>query len=361
MLACMASAGIAAVGHTPSAAGDLTRLQGDASSPSWSPNGKQIAFAYVGITAQPGPYRIVRTSSRPGGRVHTVLAAPYAKYGIGQLQWATDGRILFLASGVLKSVDLHSGKPKRLYSCSPSDDCFPAALFVSPNRGYAAVQLESGTPDLFGGGGGFALAKLRSGRDPVIVGTQFSGWVLTFSPDSRQLVFGSGSGPVAARIPGGTPVALAQSGIPGAALVPGDVSQLQWSPDGRWVAFVEGQSLEVVPTAGAGAPRVLASCVAPFDSFPGFSWSPTSKSVVVVCISSYDGSGQLSTVRPDGTHLTNLLGTRGLTYAGWYAGERLPEWSPDGSRLLFVASYGTGYPARVWTIRPNGHDLTRHS
>ena len=65
---------------------------------------------------------------------------------------------------------------------------------------------------------------------------------------------------MAAPIGGGKPVPLAQSGIPGAGLVPNDAPQVQWSPDGRWVAFVENQSLEVVRTAGGSAPRVLATC-----------------------------------------------------------------------------------------------------
>ena len=59
------------------------------------------------------------------------------------------------------------------------------------------------------------------------------------------------------------------------------------------------------------------------------------------------------TVRVDGTHLTNLLKGRHLLYAGG-----VPRWSPDGSRLLFVASAFTFFN-HVWTVRPNGRDLTR--
>jgi Tol biopolymer transport system component len=280
---------------------------------------------------------------------------------------------LFLTSNRLKSVSLQGGKEKG-YSCAPGPStCWPAAFIVSAKREYAAVMIFSDDTPSFTLS--IELLKLRSGRDPVVVGNPWpsgdeSDSALAFSPDSRQLVFSScqpippygcgGGGLFAASIPGGTPVPLAQSGIPGAALVPGDVQHLQWSPDGRWVAFDEGQNLEVAPTTGASTPRVLATCVAPFDAMSGFSWSPTSQSLAVVCSSSYDGSRQLITVRPDGTHLTNLLADRGLTIP-YDAGDFWPEWSPDGSRLLFVASYGTGYPSRVWTIRPDGYDLTRHS
>src|SRR5215470_6607301 len=91
MLACTARAGTAAGGPIGSAASGFTR--GDATSPSWSPDGKQIAFAYGGPD---GPYRIVRTSSRPGGAIHTILGRPLAQSGCcGQLTWVPGSRIVF--------------------------------------------------------------------------------------------------------------------------------------------------------------------------------------------------------------------------------------------------------------------------
>jgi hypothetical protein len=35
------------------------------------------------------------------------------------------------------------------------------------------------------------------------------------------------------------------------------------------------------------------------------------------------------------------------------------QWSPDGSRLLFLANQAHGAAASVFTIRPNGHHLTQ--
>ena len=195
--------------------------------------------------------------------------------------------------------------------------------------------------------------------------------ILAFSPNGKQLVFsrapwdplsGDTAPPVllAIRLSGGDPVPLAQSGIPGASLVPSDAQQMQWSPDSRWVAFVENQSLEVVPTTGGSAPRVLASCLdpnAPYTFFGGFSWSPTSKSIAYDCVDGEYGGGQIFTVRPDGTHRTNLLKGRIWAFIGGYKGERVPQWSPDGSRLLVLASQD-GATSYVFTVRPNGHGLT---
>ena len=160
---------------------------------------------------------------------------------------------------------------------------------------------------------------------------------------------------------------LAQSGIPGASLVPNDATQVQWSPDGSWVAYVEPdstasfQKLEVVPTTGVGTARVLATCN--YSSPLGFSWSPTSDLVAYDCEGqsdeeeSVEGS-QFETVKPDGTDYTDLLGSRKLNYdQEFFAGG--PRWSPDGSRLLFLAQRPLGGIDHVFTVRADGSHLTR--
>ncbi|HEU5476505.1 MAG TPA: hypothetical protein VFU64_01600 [Gaiellaceae bacterium] len=214
-----------------------------------------------------------------------------------------------------------------------------------------------------------------SGARPVVIPTPLDAegsvydQAIAFSPDGTQLVFsrapfdnweGTTAPPVlmAMSLDGGDPVPLAQSGIPGASLVPSDVQQAEWSPDGRWVAFVENETLEVAPTTG-GAPRVLATYFSPRDSVRDlFSWSPNSKLLAYESCCSKQLTRQLITVRPDGTHLTDLLKDHRLAYdRSWRSGDA-PQWSPDSSRLAFVAHRGH-HRTQVWTIRADGRDLTR--
>jgi Tol biopolymer transport system component len=279
---------------------------------------------------------------------------------------------LVVASGDLESVDVRGGKPKRIgFDCSLSP-CVPQGFVLSPNREYAAVTTQDGNPH---SPDSIELVRMKPARHAVVLRMQISGEafdrVLAFSPDSRQLVYWhcQGMGPpslygcspyalMAVRIPGGTPVPLAQSGIPGAGLVPSDVQQVRWSRGGRWLAFIENGSLEVAPTSGASAPRVLATCVAP-NVLSDFSWSPTSKLIAYDCVDGESGGGQILTVRPDGTHRTDLLKGRTWAWVGDYKGEPVPQWSPDGSRLLILASQAYTATTHVFTIRPNGHSLTR--
>jgi WD40-like Beta Propeller Repeat len=360
--------------------------------PSWSPDGKQILFGYVGGTRN----RIVRTSSRPGGTIRTV------HQGFDPQFWAPGGRIVFGLTG-WHSVGVRGGKAKPIgFDLPPcgAGQCWPDSCLscspdtfaiLSPNREYAAVTTDAGAGNP-PPSESIALLKLKPGRLPVEIQTPLnaeeqsgpvSDSILSFSPHGRQLVFRrdaadcaftpcpTPTGPLglmAFRLGSGAPpVPLAESGIPGELLVPSDAQRVQWSPDGRWVAFLENQSLEVVPTTGASAARVLPPCSAPGDFLKGFSWSPTSNLIAYDCLSNLvlDGA-ELMTVRPDGTHLKDLLSHRPLTYVNNSGG--LPEpaqWSPDGTRLLFLAHAGAAAvgvstePVHVWTIRPNGHGLTR--
>jgi Tol biopolymer transport system component len=351
-----------------------------AESPTWSPDGKQIVFSYVRYVPQPpyGPdptrYRIVRKSSKPGGAIHTVYAGKSGKKGAvpGEKRWTAGGRILFIldsaAGPSLLSVSVHGGKPRGLIfpACRPRysyslPQCWPTGFILSPSRKIAAVNNFDPVPD---GLDVLALAKVNAARPAAITTPEIGGFgvIFGFSPGGRQLVYSypfGPPGPWVLRIGSQKPVPLAESGIPGAGLVPKDARQVQWSPDERWVAFVENQSLEIAPTAGGSAPRVLATCPGhDAPPFPDFSWSPTSKVIAFECVSDVNGGGEISTVSPDGTQVTDLLKDRPLVYVQTGAAGG-PQWSPDGSRLLFLAHRNGHRSVHVWTIRPDGQNLTR--
>jgi Tol biopolymer transport system component len=305
------------------------------------------------------------------------------------LLWASGGQLLFNPSGGLKTVPVQGGKPKRIAFLSCGTDrnswgCATSGLTLSPNLKYAATLTTSDPSDPHSSYG-IGLVKLDPGKQPVVLVSPLTAEesfgvidsALAFSPDSTQLVFSRSSwdgwdaGPSSVRaisLAGGGSVPLAQSGIPGASLVPNDAAQVQWSPNGSWVAYTEADSagtfqrLEVVPT-DAGTPRVLATCN--FSSLLGFSWSPTSNLIAYDCEGQSDReesveSSQFETVKPDGTDSSDLLSGRNLAYDQAFFGIG-PRWSPDGSRLLFLAQRPLSDIAHVWTVRADGSHLTRRS
>jgi WD40-like Beta Propeller Repeat len=379
----------------------------DAASPTWSPDGKQIVFAYYRypnedhyLAGSPSRFRIVRTSSKPGGAIHTVHAGTDSDDAPvwNPMGWTAGGRILFskndflpnssaVTESALFSVGVHGGAASELpfsicaadegqvcqwcaylSDFGPPPDCDAASFILSPDREVAAVNLTG-----FGDNPieGIGLAAVGS-RAPALLATPlltYNDVALAFSPDGKQLVFSHQPnngvpGPstvMAIPLNGGGPVPLAQSGIPGAALVPNDVRQLTWSPNGRWLAYIEygSRNLEVVPTAGTSPPRTLATGIASrdFGVDNDFSWSPNSKLIAYNCCS--EQPRQLVTVRPDGRNRADVLKHHPVTYSTLFATDGGPQWSPDSSRLVFLA-HATGHrPIHVWTIRASGHRLTR--
>jgi Tol biopolymer transport system component len=329
--------------------------QRDAANPTWSPDGSEIAFVYVGSSYQ---CRIVAASAVTGGSRRTLYAGRAADGSCGQIRWAAGGRILFIANYTLMSVPATGGKPTRLFSSTPW-------FILSPNGKTAAFENGAGqesAPDAIGlvdvrGGKPLAVPKPKNATDSIA----------GFSPDGSELVFvrfpfpyrrclascPSGGRLMVEHLGGGVPVPLSKSGLIGASALPANAHQAQWSPDGHWIAFIRNLKLEVVSTAG-GSPRVLST---PFGA--NFSWSPNSALIAYVGGSNHP-TQHLMTVDPHGAHRSNVLGSkRSLRYISedsldW------PQWSPDGSKLVFIARTGLGYPpTEIWIARADGHGLTR--
>ena len=180
-----------------------------------------------------------------------------------------------------------------------------------------------------------------------------------FSPDGKQLVFtrspSTGGGKptlMAERVGGDPPVPLRQSGLSGASVLAAGAFNVQWAPDGRWIAVDNGQKIELVSAKG-GTPRVL---VPSLNSGDGFSWSPTSTQLAYV---TYVGPGQARLATVDHQGHRKLLWNSALNYRTQNSLDG-PQWSPDGSKLVFAANDGSSSSTTyVWVINANGAGLKK--
>ncbi|MBC7877833.1 MAG: PD40 domain-containing protein [Anaerolineales bacterium] len=124
-----------------------------------------------------------------------------------------------------------------------------------------------------------------------------------------------------------------------------------WSPDGQWIAFLSDRTgnhgIWVIKPDGSGLRQVT--------EIPGISeyptWSPDSSRIAFHCtfgriLSTGSGDFEICVVNFDGTELIQLTDTPGSN--------KLPAWSPDGTRLAFESDRD-GWPT-LPDYEPLGYD-----
>jgi Tol biopolymer transport system component len=307
--------------------------------PSWSPDGSRIAFADLG--GRRGRLEVMRTSD--GRTAHNLYSSDTC---CGPVAWAASGQVVFVDDFRLMSVTAVGGKPSELFRDS-------SWFILSPNRETVAFDDGCGcghAPDAIGFGGARGgsprlIAKPKNASDeidgfsPDGTALVFTRYPFTDEPDRNRPTL------MVEELAGGSPVPLGRSGLIGAARLPRAADHAQWSPDGRWIAFVIAQKLAIVSTSAA-PPRVV---VPSFGGGQSFSWSASSKQLAYVAPNTRFGNLRLAAVDPHGNRTTLWTGP---PYYQSSDSRIRPQWSPDGRKLVFA---GGG----IWVVDATGHGLKR--
>ena len=136
-----------------------------------------------------------------------------------------------------------------------------------------------------------------------------------------------------------------------------------WSPDGRRVAMVlangpfwtnASRSIHIVGADGSGLKRI-----GPRGDIWDVAWSPDGKWLALTMATrAENGHHQIYLMRPDGSDLKQLTST-----ADGRVSALQPIWSPDGRQLLFISGAETSGDAihlvDLWSIDADGSNLRR--
>jgi Tol biopolymer transport system component len=295
--------GIFVMGRTGEAVRRVTR---EGFSPTWSPDGKHLAFAIERIELHP------QNSEGPKGL------------------W-----VIEVESGAARQI---SDRDMAMPSWSPNGHRIAFTGRLGGGEGTAQSDVWTVTPE---------------GEDAVPV-TQgvVSDWNPAWSPDGRYLYFASNrSGSMnlwRVRINERSGIPL---GEPEPVTTPAtSLAHISVSGDGRRIVYssvlvtANIQRATMDPHTGTlvGEPSWLTT-----GSRRWSSPDPSADGATVAFYSLTEPEGDLYLVRADGSGLRRVTGDS--------ANDRVPRWSPDGEWIAFFSNRGPGFQA--WKIRPDGSDL----
>ncbi len=303
--------------HDGSGQTRLTGKSGEDAGPSWSPDGKKIAF----MSYRDGKCGIyVMNLDGSEQKKVTSSAADDSPSMLTGLSWSPVGkRIAFLWDGRDGPFGIHiinadGSEHKNLTSGHPNVPCFS---FSPDGERIAFASNRDGNWDIYlvnTDGGGQENLTNNPGRD------LYPSW----SPDGKKIVFMSdkgGQGDIyVMNQDGSEPKNLTNSpahygpypwSLPGYTIFP-------WSPDGQKIAFVSyrdgNNEIYVMNPDGSEQKRLTNNPGR--DLYP--SWSPDGKKIVFM--SDRDRNKEIYVMNPDGSEQKNLTNNPAL--------DTLPSWSP---------------------------------
>jgi Tol biopolymer transport system component len=334
----------------------LTRGPYDGS-PAWSPDGRRIAFVRSDAN---GMSQAVQVLSAKGGPLRRILGSAE---DISELQWSPDGRrLLFTATSFVSVARIRDRAVTRLRrgewpTWSPDGRriafTWLSGLYVMNPNGKSVRRVRSERGLEFWGGPAwspdgktlvYSLTLLKSDLEIYVIDADGSrlrqlthnsvgDWGPAWSPTRRRIAF----------VRRGAIWLIGADGSGARRLVAG--TEPSWSPQGSQLVYTRGGSVFIVGLGG-GAPIRLVEGHSP-------AWSPRGGEIAFV------RGLRLLAIDPrskaERTIADDASACPGSTYEASLYG---PDWSPDGTRLVYAIACDDGRFTSVSAVvvRADGGD-----
>jgi TolB protein len=274
------------------------------------------------------------------GDGYYILPDPYADVETSDLQaaWSSDGEWICY----------------RHEDYGLTDTSYPTGLYIMKADGtsrYLIVPGEAFTPDWSNDGEWIAFFSgaihiLKVGTDSISSLTPFAAFFPSWSPNDNRLVFDTSyedpQGAHAIWIIGRAGENLTDISDHGT----GEWRSADWSPDGSTIVHyryigVGAQEIFTMDTLGENSMRLTYNSVEDFRP----RWSPEGTQIAWWLRMGL--ANEVWVMNEDGTNQQKLTD-------GTY-----PNWSPDSKSVMFSNVNPAGDRVVLWTIRPDGSDLTQ--